>query len=36
MVGFSHVWHEQRVGGAGIEPLIGVLIIIIDVLKQYW
>jgi hypothetical protein len=34
-VGFFHVWHEQRVGGASVEPLIGVLIIIIDVLKQY-
>jgi hypothetical protein len=36
-VGFFHVWHEQRVGGAGVELVIWVLIIIIvDVLNQYW
>jgi hypothetical protein len=29
--------HEQRVGGAGVEPVIWVVIIIIvDVLNQYW
>jgi hypothetical protein len=33
-VGFFHVWHEQRVGGAGVETLIGLLIIIVDVLKR--
>ena len=29
MLGFFHVWHEQRVSGAGVEPVIWVLIIII-------
>jgi hypothetical protein len=33
-VGFLHVWHEQRASGAGVEPLIGVLIIIVEVLKR--
>jgi hypothetical protein len=35
MVGFFQVWHERRVNGAGVELLIKVLIIIIDVLKQW-
>jgi pentatricopeptide repeat protein len=34
MVGFFHVWHEQRVGGAGVELVIWVLIIIVDILQD--
>ena len=35
-VGFFHVWHEQSVSGANVEPLIGVLVIIVDVLGRWW